>query len=113
MGEEMTIGLSRHKVVPLVLSDETARAVDMADFIYHRLGDREQSVGLGKFTCCSLGHRRPNGTEMPCDRSRVVALLECMWLAKLAELAEKRSQVMYCALRQAETKMFALPLQEP
>ena len=60
-----------------------------------RQGDEQRSgqhrwyttpVGLGEFTCCSLNHRLPNGTELPCDLVSVGAVLEKMFDLKKAHL---------------------------
>lgn len=105
--EEWSNMLSPQRVVPVVLTETRAWAVDMGHFFAARAGWRAASVACGEFSCCRFGHRRIDGTYMPCDKDSVIQVLEMMWLRKIREVSETGNQWLYMALRCMETKMFA------
>lgn len=99
--------LSRQRVVPLVLTDLEMWTLAI-DQVFPRYGtSRAAVVGCGEFGCCRHGHRREDGTPIPCDQDSILPILESMWLAKIREATEAQMPWVYGELRLLETQLFA------
>lgn len=105
--------LSRKRVVPLVLTDSCTWASGIDDIFAYYGNGRAGLVGCGEFTCCRFGHKRVDGTPIPCDHDNIMPILQRMWLLKLRDASSAQNAWMYGVLRIMETKLFARSADAP
>lgn len=111
--EDISNILSGQQVVPVVLTEARAYAVDMLRYFSNRGRSRAGAVACGDFSCCRFNHRRPDGTPMPCDKDNLLLILERRWIMKVQQAAQARNQTLFANLKCMETWIFARSDDEP
>lgn len=99
--------LSRNKVLPIVLTDLCAWTISVDDVFSSLARARIAAVGCGDYTCCRFGHKRADGTSIPCDKDSILPVLESMWRSKIREASRQEKQTLYQFFRVMETQLFA------
>lgn len=112
--EETANYLRTQAMTPIILNEEKrVRVADFADWLVLQAWNRRGGVACGEFACCRMGHVRPDGTAMTCDKHIVLDVCRQMWCGKISQMEQSGNKWGFMAYRCCEMHLLAESVDAP